>query len=204
MRTPLAIIMGNSQILENARELSEENRKRAAAITGQAVKIRKLIEDLNLISSLEYDMQPANRKPVYLCPLIREIVTGILNSGLSDVHELELDAKDEKMAVMADRSLLQRAIFNLINNSITHNPDGCRIEIRVREEQGSSHVTIADNGMGMPQEVIERLTDKNADMPRTAHGLGLFMANRIIMIHGGSMHVHNENGCVVDMILPSH
>lgn len=202
VRTPLAIIMGNSQILENCRELSDENRKHAAAITGQAVKIKKLVEDLNLISSLEYDMQPTNRKPVRLCPLIREIVTDILNSGLSDAHEMEFDAKDENMIVQADRSLLERAIFNLINNSITHNPDGCRIQIRVYADAAEAYIRISDNGIGMPEDVMERLTDKTADMPRTEHGRGLFMSNRIITVHGGRMHVHNDNGCVVEIILP--
>ena len=202
VRTPLTIIMGNSQILENSRELSEENRKHAAAITGQAVKIKKLVEDLNLISSLEYDMQPANWKPVYLSPLIREIVADILNSGLSDAHEIEFDVKDEKMTVMADEALLQRAIFNLINNSITHNPDGCRIQIRVYADGKEVHIRISDNGIGMPEDVMERLADRTADMPRTVHGRGLFRANRIITVHGGNMHVHNENGCVVEILLP--
>ncbi|MCI7129376.1 MAG: HAMP domain-containing histidine kinase [Lachnospiraceae bacterium] len=202
VRTPLAVIMGNSQMLENEKELSEENKKRAAAITGQAVKIKKLVEDLNLISSLEYDMQPTDRKLVRLCPLIRETVSDILNSGLAAVHEVELDVKDEKMTVLADQSLLQRAIFNLINNSITHNPGGCQIQVQAYADGKDAHIYISDNGTGMPEEVIERLTDQGADMPRTAHGRGLFMANRIITVHGGSMHVHNENGCVVEMILP--
>ena len=202
VRTPLAIIMGNSQILESSRELSEENRKRAAAITGQAVKIKKLVEDLNLISSLEYDMQPTNRKPVRLCPLIREIVTDILNSGLSDVHELEFDAKDENMIVRADRSLLERAVFNLINNSITHNPNGCRIQIQAYTDRNGASIRIKDNGIGMPEDVMERLAARNTDMPRTEHGRGLYMAKRIIRVHGGSMHVHNDSGCVVEIVLP--
>ena len=48
-------------------------------------------EDLNLISSLEYDMQPTDRKPVRLCPLIRETVSDILNSGLAAAHEVTFD-----------------------------------------------------------------------------------------------------------------
>lgn len=202
VRTPLAIIMGNSQILESSRELSEENRKHAAAITGQAVKIKKLVEDLNLISSLEYDMRPTNRKSVRLCPLIREIVTDILNSGLSDVHELEFEAKDENMIVRADQSLLERAVFNLINNSITHNPNGCLIQIQAYADRNGAHIRIKDNGIGIPDDVMERLADRNTDMPRTEHGRGLYMAKRIIRVHGGSMRMYNENGCVVEIVLP--
>ena len=202
VRTPLAIMIGNSQILENSRELSEENQKHAAVITGQALKMKKLVEDLNLISSLEYDMQPSDWESVRLCPLIRETVSDVLNSGLAAAHEVELNIKDEKMTVRADKSLLERAFFNLINNSITHNPGGCQIQIRAYADRSGAHIRIKDSGIGMPEDVLERLADKNADIPRTAHGLGLFMVNRIITVHGGNMHVHNENGCVVDIILP--
>lgn len=56
IRTPLAIILGNAEELEHAPELTESSRKKAATVRKQSIKIKKLIEDLNLISSLEYDM----------------------------------------------------------------------------------------------------------------------------------------------------
>lgn len=198
IRTPLAVIMGNSQMLENSEQLSEEDRRSAAIITGQAMKIKKLVADLNLISSLEYDMQPAKRKPVRLCPLIRETVSDIINSGLPELYEIELNLQDEKMTVLADESLLGRAVFNLINNSITHNQDGCKIRIRAYEDGETAQLLIADNGCGVPESVIENISK----MPKTAHGLGLPMAYRIIAVHGGSMTVRNNSGCAVEIELP--
>lgn len=198
IRTPLAIIMGNSQVLEHSEQLTDENKKSAAIITGQALKIKKLIADLNLISSLEYDMQPAKRKTVRLCPLIREMVSDMLNSGLPESCELELNLQGEKMTVFADDSLLRRAVFNLINNSITHNPGGCKIRVGTYESDKTAHLFIADDGCGVPEQVIENISQ----MPKTAHGLGLPMAYKIIAVHGGELVVKNDHGCRVEIMLP--
>ncbi len=198
IRTPLSLIMGYSEALSESGELSEKNKNKAETITAQSIKIKKLIEDLNLISSLEYDMQPSKKSNVRLCPLIRQIVTDIMNSGLSDNFETELNLQDEKAFVSADESLLERAIFNLINNSITHNKGGCKISISEYTENGIVHLNISDNGKGVPDKVIESITE----IPKSPHGLGLPMAYRIIYVHGGKMTVKNRNGFFVNIELP--
>lgn len=198
IRTPLSVIMGYSEALSESNELSEDNKKKAEVITNQSVKIKNLIEDLNLISSLEYDMQPSKRNEVRLCPLTRRIVTDIINSGLSDDFEIELDFQDEKAAVSADESLLERAIFNLVNNSIIHNPNGCKISISEYSEEGTVYLTISDNGKGVPDKVIETIDE----IPKSAHGLGLPMAYRIIHVHGGKLAAVNDSGFMVKIELP--
>lgn len=198
IRTPLALIMGNAEALESSGALSEEYRKKAAAITTQSIKIRKLIEDLNLISKLEYDMQPAKRKSVPVCPFLRETVSSIMNSGLLENYEIELDLQNEKASVSADISLLERAIFNLINNSITHNPAGCKISIQAYASSQTAHIIIADNGSGVPESVLEKI----AEIPKSAHGLGLPMAYKIIAVHGGKLTAENKDGFAVHIELP--
>lgn len=197
IRTPLSVIMGCSEAILESDELSEKNKKKAEIITGQSIKIKKLIEDLNLISSLEYDMQPSRKSKVRLCPLIRGIVTDIVNSGLSENFEIELDLRDEKTTVLADESLLGRAIFNLINNSIVHNKDGCKISIKEYTDNLTVYLDIYDNGCGVPTKVIENISG----IPKSAHGLGLPMAYRIIHVHGGKLTAVNDNGFKVKIEL---
>ncbi len=199
IRTPLSVIMGYSEALSESDELSAESRSKAETIKCQSVKIKKLIEDLNLISSLEYDMQPSKKVVLRLCPLIRRIVTDIINSGLSENFEIELKLQDEKAAVLADESLLERAIFNLITNSIRHNSFGCKIIISEYTKSRTLHLDISDNGKGVPQNVIENITK----IPKSSHGLGLPMAYRIIHVHGGVMKVQNKNGFLINIELPT-
>lgn len=198
IRTPLSVIMGYSETLAASPELSGDNRKKAEVITFQSMKVRKLIEDLNLISSLEYDMQPFRKKEVRICPLLRSIVSDMINSGLEEKFEISLDLRYEQAVVMGDAALLERALFNLIDNSIKHNQDGCAVAVAEYAGQGNVFIKISDNGKGVSEEVIRNM----GSIPKTAHGLGLPMAYRIISVHGGKMMVRNENGFSALMELP--
>ncbi len=199
IRTPLSVIVGYSDELAKSKNLKDAERKKAEAITAQGVKIKKLIEDLNLISSLEYDMQPAKKTPVKLCPLLRRAASDILNSGIADKCEIELELQNEKSTVSADESLIERAVFNLISNSVTHNENGCKITVSQYEEKGKAVVKITDNGKGIPREAVENI-DK---IPKSAHGLGLPMAYQIVRVHGGRLTVESGGGTEIRIELPT-
>lgn len=192
LRTPLSMIMGYAEALEKSETLSDSQRHKAQVIKSSSIAIKKLIEDMNLISSLEYDMQPANKAPIKICALIREIVSTMANSGLIDMerYAISLELSCEAFSVQGDKSLIGRAIFNIINNSVTHNPSGCSINISASEKDGSVLVVISDNGSGVSEDVIKNITT----LPRSAHGLGLPMAYRIFYVHGWKMHVRNNGG----------
>ena len=69
IRTPLSMVMGYADNLENKESLSEEDRRQAGIIKEQSLKIKNLIEDLNLTSKLEYQMQPLRMEEYVPCLL---------------------------------------------------------------------------------------------------------------------------------------
>lgn len=73
-------------------------------------------------------MQPSKKHPVSICPLLREMVCDIYNN-ISESYSIDVDLRAENAIVSGDESLLGRVFFNIINNSIVHNPDGCTISI---------------------------------------------------------------------------
>lgn len=198
IRTPLSVAMGYSEALESCDNLSNENRKKAGIITSQIIKIKKLIEDLNLISSLEYDMQPSKKKAVRLCPLLRRVTSDIMNSEISEKFEVELDLRSEKAVIYADEALIERAVFNLINNSIIHNKEGCNIKIYEYTSRDTVFIRISDDGSGVSDNVIRNISE----IPKSAHGMGLPMAYKIITVHGGKFIAENKGGFVVNIELP--
>lgn len=199
IRTPLSVITGYAETLSENKELSENNKQRASVIVSNSMKIKKLIEDLNLISSMEYDMQPSKRQSVKICPLIRRVAAEILNNGLPEMFEVELDLKAENSTILGDESLLERALFNVINNAVTHNKNGCTITITEFDRNGNVVIEIRDNGIGVPDSVIENIKT----IPKTTHGIGLPMAYRIISVHGGTFEAHNDNGFCVAITFPA-
>ena len=201
IRTPLAVIMGYAEELSYSGALNEKQKSKAETIVAQSVKIKKLIEDLNLISSLEYDMQPSNKKRIRICSLIRKTVTDILNAGANGNFDIELDVRDESCIISGDENLIERALFNLINNSVTHNPDGCNIKVTESLDggRGVCRLIIRDDGKGVGEEVLSKIEY----IPKSSHGLGLPMAYKIINVHGGTFNAENRDGFYVEIELPA-
>ena len=197
IRTPLAVIMGNAEAIA-ADAASEPAVESAERIILQAGRAGRLVDDLNLISTLESDMQPQRMKPARLCPIIRAAVTDVINSGLAEGREIRPELRDEPAVILCDRELITRAVFNLISNAMQHNGEGCTVEIEEYIDGNSVCIRIADNGSGIDEAVLESL----GTIPDSTHGLGLPLAYRIIKAHGGEMAVRNENGLRIDISFP--
>ncbi|MDY7013570.1 MAG: hybrid sensor histidine kinase/response regulator [Cyanobacteriota bacterium] len=116
--------------------------------------------------------------------------------------------------VSADPNQLWRVFENLISNALEHNPSGVRVTLDAKVIEADSQdikfirCTIADNGLGLPQDRRERLFElyqpgSSLDLPGTG-GLGLYLCRRIINAHGGEIGLlpQNERGTTVWFTLP--
>ncbi|MGV2787557.1 sensor histidine kinase, partial [Clostridium perfringens] len=95
IRTPLSMILGYASELEEQPELSTEHKQQAAIIRRQGERLRSLVSDLNLVSMLEYEMQPLQLKSIRLSALARQVVSDFLNNGLDERYVISLHAMDE-------------------------------------------------------------------------------------------------------------
>ncbi len=193
IRTPLALIMGYAEQLQNDAALPAASREKAAAIAAQGQKIKALVSDLNLTSKLQYNAQPLRRAPVQAGPLLRRAVTDFCNSGLAERCGVDFAVSPAAEAAVldADAGLLARAFENLLNNAARHNPGGCAVTVRAEAAGGRLAVTVADDGAGYPPAVLAALGTAAAGegTPGTAgapHILGLHLVEQIAAAHGGS------------------
>lgn len=151
-----------------------------------------------MISSLEYDMQPSKKHQISVCPLIREIVCNIYNN-IGDKYSIDVELGAENAIVLGDENLLGRAFFNIINNSIVHNKDGCAISISEYVKDKNVFIEIKDDGSGFDNAVIQN----SDEILQGKHGLGLSMTRKIVKAHGGTLKIQNNNGCVVTIKIPT-
>lgn len=212
IRTPLSMVMGYASQLESSDDLPENQRQKAMVIRGQSEKIRSLVSDLNLASKLEYNMQPVNLRQEHLVPLMRKVVVDFMNMDIENRHPIVWDASEaaQTCVIHADRDLLQRAISNLIQNSINHNAAGCQISVSIITAQGKCRILVEDNGIGVSSEQLEKLNhaphymicDTNGIEQR--HGLGLLLVKQIIAAHQGEIRMGRSanGGFSVELTLP--
>jgi len=199
IRTPLSMIMGYAQRISSDEAAGGNIRQEAEIIRVQSEKIKDLVRDLNLVSRLEYEMQPLRKKPVRLSKLLRSYAADLLNAGIGPEYSIEVEiSSDAEIAVIeGDARLLSRAINNLVQNSIKHNPQGCAIRLCLDCSGGTISLTVSDNGVGLSAEKLRELEEKPHYMESTderldlRHGLGLLLVRQIVEGHGGTMKMVN-------------
>ena len=199
IRTPLSMIMGYAQRIAGDHGASENIQQEAEIIRAQSAKIKDLVQDLNLVSQLEYEMQPLHKEPVRLSKLLRSYAADLLNAGIPEEYSVEMKISKgaETAAIECDVRLISRAISNLVQNSINHNPQGCTICLRLDCSDASISLVIADNGVGLSAEKLRELEEKPHYMESTderldlRHGLGLLLVRKIVEAHGGGMKIES-------------
>ena len=186
VRTPLALILGWAEQLEQDALLPDSSRQKATGIRTQCEKLRTLIEDLNLTSKLEYGTQPLRKQEFAAGPLFRELVAQFCESPQAETCEVSLQqtAATEQAKLCVDRVLLERLLENLLGNSIRHNSAPVEIEVQTDVAGNRFCLTVADNGTGYPLAVLAALqgTPQNEQTP---HILGLHVVEQIAAAHGG-------------------
>ncbi|WP_312045626.1 sensor histidine kinase [Anaerotignum sp.] len=212
IRTPLSMVLGYASNMEENSDIPTEQRQQAGIVRQQAEKLSSLVSDLNLVSMLEYEMQPLNKKAIRLSVLARQIASEFLNGGLDERFILEVAILDENAQVMGDEQLLTRAVTNLVQNSINHNPDGCLILLQTSfdADNNTCSFIVDDKGKGIPQnelaDLLELPYSSKRKRPRqNGHGFGLPMVARIVKAHKGHFILSSDSssGLKAEIVLPS-
>ena len=174
--------------------------------------MKNLINDLNLASKLEYQVQPVSSRKLNAVSMVRRIAVDFLNLDLKEQYPIEwiTDGTPAVCMIQGDEGLLKRAVSNLLFNCQVHNPEGCAIRIGVQKERENCCITVSDNGAGVSEEKLESIKnaphymvcDTNTGEQR--HGLGLLIVRQIMQAHQGEMELSrsSEGGFQVKLSLP--
>ena len=205
IRTPLSMIMGYAEQIAHGKNTDAHIHKKAEIIRQQSIKIKELVQDLNLVSQLEYEMQPIHKNSVRLASLLRSYTAELLNTGLSGEYSIniEITPAADTVCLNCDARLISRAINNLVQNSIRHNPDGCDIVLSLEFVDENISLSVSDNGVGLSGKKLKELKEKPHYMESTddrldlRHGLGLILVQQVVDAHKGSLQIESEErkGC---------
>ncbi|HEX3571648.1 MAG TPA: ATP-binding protein [Acidobacteriaceae bacterium] len=105
---------------------------------------------------------------------------------------IENDAAAGPVMVRVDAELLRQALLNLLLNAMQAMPEGGIVRVAVRRDQRIAVVEIADNGVGIPMNLLPRIFDLYFTTKPKGSGIGLAMTYRIVKLHGGTMDVRSE------------
>ena len=187
IRTPLAIVLGNAEMIAATTE-SEEIKNRALRIEKQGLRLRRLVENLNLFSKLSFGYGNLEKEKIQVSRFLRKAIAEMRNQTEDERVQFNLDIEEDLQGLVLgfNENLMERALMNLLNNAVQHNPEGCEITVKLYQDE-KSHIflTVEDNGCGLEKAALERLNRKNYEWePSTGqHGLGLKIVKQVISRH---------------------
>ena len=208
LRTPLTSIIGSLATLarpelapekESARDLLDSARS-------QTDRLRRLIEDLLMVSQIENRALPQHPVPVDLDSLMADVVAEI--PGVED--RVTIEVQDRIRIIEADSDHLHRIMINLVQNAIKYAP-GSPVEVAATPRAGGQvSISVADHGRGISeaqhQAVFDRFTqlDKTMTRSRGGTGLGLSIVKGLVEAMGGQIEIHETpgGGAIFNVILP--
>jgi PAS domain S-box-containing protein len=211
LRTPLTTILGYAEVLEGL-ALSSETEQIDPAFLGIAAhhiaveseQMAFLIDEMLDLSSLDQDQLILHLDRHDLLEILTQVVE--TQSQTTQIHQLRLMLDKCTRAggcfALVDRVRLIQAITNLVKNAIKYSPQGCEIEVGLRQERqplARAVFWVSDHGLGISSEDLPHLFERfyrsqKQDSSISGLGIGLYLVKQIITRHGGHIWVESIEG----------
>lgn len=207
----LSPILGYSELLERRLPQSSHEHNQVEMIVTAALRARGLVKQILGFSRKEKE----EAQPLLLAGLIKE-TTKLLRSSLPSNIEIQLDIDEECGPVLADATNIHQILLNLCTNSAhAMQENGGLLTLSLAEVtdrfQGESErryakLTVADNGSGMPADILRRATEPYFTTKKQGEGsgLGLSIVHSIVTAAAGQMVIDSEQdqGTKIEVYLP--
>lgn len=211
LRTPLTSISGNaSNLMSNWKKFSEETVMQLYTdIYDDSIWLISLVENILSVTRLEEGKIQLHLATELLEDVIQEALQHL--DRRASEHSIVVQLKDELLLVKIDARLIVQVLVNLIGNAIKYTQTGSLITISAEKKGGNVIVQVADNGPGIEDEQKEKVfklfySDANKAIDsRRSIGIGLALCKSIILAHGGSIRVtdNQPSGAVFEFSLPT-
>ena len=214
LKTPLAILLGEAQVLMRQERSPEEYDRFVASVQDEVRTLAQTVDSLLTLARAEAGLPRAMGSDVS----INEVVTDAVErcNPLSEQREVRIvpvlvlgQNDDAGPLVSGDGALLRLMFTNLLRNAIRHSPPDEAVDIVVELAGDEVVMSVRDRGTGIPPEYVDKVFDRFFRVPdRRASfqgtGLGLTIVRGVAGLHGGSVSVSNrsEGGCEFVVRLP--
>jgi two-component system sensor histidine kinase MprB len=192
LRTPLTSLRTSAELLERGHDIAPDERDRLlAVITSESKELGELVAELVDLATEQRSETP------FTDVAVDEVVDrAVALSRDRTGRTITLDA--QRATVVGDAALLDRVIRNLLDNADKFAPEGTPIDVRLIVAGGRAHLSVADQGPGIPIEDRERVFDRfyRSVATRTlpGSGLGLAIVAQVVAAHGGTVEAEEAEG----------
>lgn len=213
LRTPLSILRGYIETLLDSPKTPREELSRILRVMDRHSKrLELLVEDLLTLAQLESANPNLQMGAVDLSSFLPEIVRDWEKKLTSKQLNMRVDVPPELSPVYVDRTRLQEALYNLLDNAVKYSREHGEIRLSARQRDSEIELIVSDDGIGITKEDLPRIFERfyRADKARSPDkvrgtGLGLAIVKHIAQLHGGRVEAESEldKGTTIRVVLPS-
>ena len=193
LRTPLNAMLGWVTVVRGGRLDAEGEARALETIERNARSQKKLIDDLLDVSRIITGKLRLDIRVIEVSGLIEAVVESVRPAAEAKGVRLLSRSECGAVTISGDLNRLQQVIWNLISNAIKFTPEGGRVEVRLRQQNGRLIVVVSDTGAGIPADFLPYVFDRfrQADGSSTRKhgglGLGLSIVRHLVELHGGTV-----------------
>jgi two-component system phosphate regulon sensor histidine kinase PhoR len=197
LRSPLTVITGYLDTLADDDEMPESWQEPISEMQRQSHRMTQILRDLIELTRLESAESVAKDEFVDVRRMLRDIVAEFEPRRKRPKLTLHLDADS---ALIGSESELHSVFYNLINNAVRFTPETGTVDVYWRSDRNEAVFDVVDTGIGIPAELIPRLTERfyRVDTTRSratgGTGLGLAIVKHALQRHGGELEIESTEG----------
>jgi two-component system, OmpR family, heavy metal sensor histidine kinase CusS len=204
LRTPVNNIRGEAEVALARARTVEEYRDVLGSCLEESVRLSDLISDLLFLARAESPLTHLRRERVNVAELLDGVREYYEASAEDGGISLITAIGPEPVIAELDRTLVQRAVGNLVSNAVAHTPSGGSVVLRTHlgagDEGSTLRIEVSDTGEGIPAEALPKVFDRfyRVDTSRSqasgGTGLGLAIVQSIMLLHGGNVEIASQLG----------
>jgi len=199
LRSPLNVILGYADILDDDNSLQEEQKSYVKSIIKSSNFLLDLINDLLDLRKIESESE-INKSPIVFVPFILEVSESMnkVSSSKGVMLNFINQINNEVSRIEGDKVALTRAVNNLLSNAIKFTPKGKKVCLTIGEIGKEFFIEVSDEGIGIREDLIGKVfqkftkTSQAGTSGEKGTGLGLSITKEIVEKHGGKLTVFSE------------
>lgn len=198
LKTPLTSISGYAELMMNGLVRPEDMQKFATIIYDEGSRMLTLIDDTIRLSKLDEESIELEKEEVNFYDIALQVCQRLaLKARKQNIH---MEVSGENVTYVGIRQILEEMIYNIAENAIKYNHPGGEVKIWTGSVLGVPKVIIEDNGIGIPEDSLERIferfyrVDKSHSKEIGGTGLGLSIVKHGAILHNATVHVDSQVG----------
>ena len=198
LRNPLAAICNGLNVLREAGQQGPSGARPLEMMERQVQHLVRLVDDLLDASRIRHGKIELQKERLDLGVLLTRTVESCKEQIDAAQVPVRVNLPEEPVLIEADPVRLAQIFNNLLNNAVKYTDPGGSIEVAIRPAVDEAVVSVADTGIGIPEDVLPHVFDLFAQVNRARDrdsgglGIGLSLVRALVELHGGAVEAHSE------------